>query len=599
MAEKNDIVNEKKKKEAEVETVDSVKGQIVSTLLLMDPDYSNIKKDNPDKVLVLYGKYKMAVDQTIAIACGKIQESLPVGASLPQGIDFLLAKKLLKAVEQRGEKGVEEVKNNDKILREVVEIPSLDRDTMDAEDSLPQAFMPKEMVEGILAEIGDKKNEIAPIVFGKAHSKDATESEKQMPGAMMYSDKIDDLISCGLSFEELEDDDKWFVIATIKRLQENGYDDIANQYTKLLRMSEDELKKEPEVECAFELDTFNPNEDVVTRRVRKFSEKLTNYFKYPQKATEGRFDEILKQIDEEELGVDSIFDFLATSEIREKIDFKDPKITRILEYAIERIGDNKRGLDLDGYLSGNLIQAAYYCKDVQPELGRKLISALNEKLNDYGKKEIIFNFDDIKKIKKDDIEEISKGLVNPKNNTVEYIYNQTKEISKDDRVDEGKKKYSEKEQIKSVPVTVENIKLNKYENFKRSISNMEKATGREKVYSFVSSTIEKRPEEREELFDAFLDFEAATRTSDFFDKTILDMQEKLYRKMLGEEFRNSAIYSKMLENLLAVPGNSQNVGLIMEISEIKKRIPESHDLVQPIEEYKKENRDDGEEPEGP
>lgn len=599
MAEKNDIVNEKKKKEAEVETVDSVKGQIVSTLLLMDPDYSNIKKDNPDKVHVLYGKYKMAVDQTIAIACGKIQESLPAGVSLPQGIDFLLAKKLLKAVEQRGEKGVEEVKNNDKILREVVEIPSLDRDTMDAEDSLPQAFMPKEMVERILAEIGDKKNEIAPIVFGKVHSKDATESEKQMPGAIMFSDKIDDLISYGLSFEELEEDDKWFVIATIKRMQENGYDDIADQYTKLLRMSEDEFKKEPEVECAFELDTFNPNEDEVTRRVRKFSEKLTNYFKYPQKATEDRFDEILKQIDEEELGVDSIFDFLATSEIREKIDFKDPKITRILEYAIERIGDNKRDLDLDGYLSGNLLKAAYYCKDVQPELGRKLISTLNEKLNDYGKKEIIFNFDDIKKIKKDNIEEISKGLINPKNNTVEYIYNQTKELPKDDKEYESKIDYSEKEQIKSAPVTVENINLDKYENFKRSISNMEKAKGREKVYGFVSSTIDRRPEEREELFDAFLDFESASRTTDFIEKSVFDMQGKLYRKMLGEELKNSGIYSKMLANLLAVPGNSQNVGLIMEISEIMKNIPESHDLVQPIEEYKKENRDDGEEPEGP
>lgn len=188
--------------------------------------------------------------------------------------------------------------------------------------------------------------------------------------------------------------------------------------------------------------------------------------------------------------------------------------------------------------------------------------------------------------------------------TVEQTIENMKEISKDsiEKVKEENERQLDKREEKPKrinSIAVEDIKLNKYENFKRSISNMEKATGREKVYSFVSSTIEKRPEEREELFDAFLDFESASRTSDSLEKDILDMQEKLYRKMLEEEFRNSAIYSKMLDNLLAVPGNSQNVGLIMELSEIKKKIPESHDLVQPIEEYKKENRDDGEEPEGP
>lgn len=231
-------------------------------------------------------------------------------------------------------------------------------------------------------------------IITRAHSKDATAHDKDMYVALSQTDAIDFYNTMGLTFEELDEHDKGFVIKNIRTFMADGKQTEAIIFMQQMGINQ-ECVDEPKWNIyGFEDNTMNPEDAEISRKIGAFSNCITGFIKYYDKLPDVKrnksYETLIKMYEESDIKIDLGLDSLSTIFMNNEKDCEISEIIEFMERFARDINDAKQNINIDEYMTTRMIVIVNKLNRFKPEIAEQILDGFNKRAKDSGREEFYF-----------------------------------------------------------------------------------------------------------------------------------------------------------------------------------------------------------------
>ena len=383
--------------------LDSIIEQIACQSMLNDVDFINADKDKKGILMV---NCKGSIREKINGKTSELLKIIPTDLQLPMSVECAVAKQLLIRLDKEKSNSIDSIEIPNSMIYESLNlqvksiedgniIVGLNNGTelkelsmMDNDGNVIDKSKEVEAPENL----DQIKGETFENASKNAHRDDATKEEKETAVALMFSDDLDTFIKAGLTYSQLDTEDKAVIRSVLSTYKNNGDIETYNYYVSCLGISEEMLIPNEENTVNFELDTNNPEEDLATKEVNRIAGKVGTLFKYTKYMKPDNIAELEKELDEiianEELAADGIFKAISAY----GVEAPPEMIAKYAKKAIERFNELGEKSELDSCLFSYMVGSiAFMRKNGNEAVAKECYEALQARMS--GK--MMFEFEKI------------------------------------------------------------------------------------------------------------------------------------------------------------------------------------------------------------
>lgn len=376
--------------------IDDIIEQIVCTSLLGDKEYQNT--EDKSKRRFLYDQQTEMVNESIDQMCKLIESKLPNDVSLPIGLRVEVANQMLVEVTQNpaavttgfkiDEKNV--MKNLDLPIKSEEKEETSEYQYQDVKATEPENIELSEMLETMDGMINDIQNDIMTQAWGE----NGTQEDKNAIVAASELCYMEQMLLYGVSFDELEDTEKGFILSALKILKDKGYSERVKVFQNTFDIKDEMLEAEEVDEYGFVDNAENKEEDIRDAKIREGAMAITAYQKYgdrnPSK-TDEMYKNIVKMIDNMEYSIDSLLVALREVGEDEKIhrpEENNPRFYQMLEILNNKLRDEESQVECDSYTLADVISIVNILREKDPGKAKYLLEGFNIRLKQQNFEEI-------------------------------------------------------------------------------------------------------------------------------------------------------------------------------------------------------------------